>query len=88
MNDSLFNAHLFFMITHDLISLVVLGAGAYMLYRSLPAQEPARPSGTGVFRTEKDATGKIKLVPVTDAAPQPGQTHDEALENWLTMGAS
>lgn len=84
MADALTNAHLFFMISHDLISLIVLGAGAYMLYRTLtPKAEPPKHSGTGVFRTVKDADGKIKLQPVTDAEPQPGQTPDEALDAWL-----
>lgn len=89
MNETLLTAHLFFMVCHSLISLVVLAAGAYMLYSTLqPKPEPERHSGTGVFRTVKGPDGKVKLEPVTDAAPQPGQSHDEALDQWLMKGAS
>lgn len=89
MNESLLNAHLFFMISHDLISLTVLGAGAYMLYLALkPKEEPQNQAGTGVFRTVKGPDGKLKLEPVTDATPQAGQSFDEALDEWLTRSAS
>lgn len=89
MNESLLNAHLFFMISHDLLSLTVFGAGAFILYRTMtPRTEQSRSEGTGVFRTVKGPDGKIKLEPVTDAAPQPGQSFDEALDEWLTKNAS
>lgn len=87
MTDSLLNAHLFFMISHDLISLTVLGAGAYMLHRCLPKQN-AQPSGeTGVFRTVKGPDGKVRLEPVTDAESS-GQSINEALDEWLLKSAS
>lgn len=88
MNEMLLTLLFFLMVSHSLISLVVLSAGAFMLHRVLaPKQEPQRHSGTGVFRTVKTATG-IKLEPVTDAEPQPGQTPDEALDEWLMKSAS